>query len=142
MNGQHRRIPTGVSAWQRLLGLSAILWTITLAGCEPKIEERQPAPLANVKGVVTLEGKPVSGGEINFVSPDLGGGSGLIQSDGTFEIAGEIESGEYTVAANPFGEPGKEAGTEIPQRVRSPSLSPVKVTISPGANDLSIELKQ
>ena len=124
--------------------LSLLLSVAASVGCGGKP--------ASVTGLVTVDGKPVDQGTVTY-SPSGGGmrASGLIQSDGTYEIktnrdAG-LEIGMYDVAvvsrevivtspdAPPM--PGKYI---VPKRYGKAKTSGLQFDVVKGGNDINLEL--
>ena len=77
----------------------AIALVATIAGCS-----KTPEKLYPVTGTVTVVGKPLSGGSIQFEMIEKGEASGKV-----YTSSGEIdENGKYELST--FGEPGAPAG--------------------------------
>ncbi|MCI0360945.1 MAG: hypothetical protein L0211_20900 [Planctomycetaceae bacterium] len=123
--------------------------TLLLAGCGSG-----GANTAPVKGKVTANGQPVTGGEITLTpSQDLNAtiAGGTVASDGTFVLTTETEGdgaaiGMHTVSYSPpaLEQPEWDGYGAAPATKVSPfeGLVPKQpeVEIKPGANDLTIEL--
>ncbi len=115
----------------RLVGFLSVVALVVFAGCG--------GGSASVTGKVTANGDPLTSGKVVF-SP-IGGGvkaaAGKIQNDGTYELktAGDegIWPAEYRVMYSP-ATPQEEAKWE------SWSISPEKVTVESGPNEIVIEL--
>ena len=133
------------TAWA--FGLATVLLA-AVAGCS-----RHPASL---EGEVMLDGKPLPGGVI-MLSPARTGPSayGEIAPNGRYVLkTGSekgLEPGEYvvTVAANEPGpeEPLSETGAAppirplmTPQKYADVGTSPLRITVKPGSQTLTIEL--
>jgi hypothetical protein len=85
--------------------LCILFGAIVSAGCKPSLP-----PMAPVKGKVTLDGQPVTSGQVTFVPTDNKTDAGLLSagtigSDGTYEIHTEGQSGaplgKYNVRVTP-----------------------------------------
>jgi hypothetical protein len=76
-----------------IIGLS-----LAMGGCGSK----GPA-VADVKGAVTLDGKPFTGASVRFFNASLPPVAILLNEDGTFETRNPIRSGSYRVS---FDRPG------------------------------------
>lgn len=76
---------------------SCLFWSLAVAvlvaGCS-KNKGSQPPPLAPVKGTVTMDGKPMAGGQVRFNIPGFGPKS-LEVKDGVFQ--GEVYTGKARV---------------------------------------------
>jgi|GEM_PF-2768303 len=120
----------------------ATLIVIGLNGCKPVERDR-----CTVEGTATLGGKPLSGFGIALFSDETGGGGGMVQDDGSFQIAGPIQESEYTIS---FVIPAETKGAarekleamNLPAKYRRSQTSDYKVTLVPGNNVLTIDLKQ
>jgi len=105
------------------------------AGCNPPLP-----PMAPVKGTVTLNGQPVTSGQVAFVPADDKTGAGLsagtIGSDGTYEIHTANQSGaplgKYKVTVSPSMVPAQGAtGMTMPfdKKYGDPAATPFKVEV-------------
>lgn len=121
---------------------------LVLSGC---------ARRADVSGVVTLDGKPLSAGVVTF-TPAAGGPTGYaaIGDDGTYRVqtgaSSGLPAGAYvvTVAANApqtaDSQPGPGPLADgirplvTPQRYADPGQSPLRVTLKSGTQALPLEL--
>lgn len=131
------------------LGLVVAATALVVSGCG-----RHPSKLS---GEVVLDGKPLTTGVI-MLSPARTGPSAYaeIKPDGSYELkTGSekgLEPGEYvvTVAANEPGpaQPESETGAApaiqplmTPPKYADVGTSPLRITVKPGRQKLSIELK-
>jgi len=96
-----------------------------------------PKP-ASIEGVVTIGGKPLTTGYIQFLSkstPNVE--AALLKEDGSYQVAG-LSLGEYDVQIGPPvvppGSPPPPSGQTIPKKYMDPSTSGLKVTVKPGKN--------
>ena len=135
------------------LALVAGILAATQPGCS--------ASDGRVAGVVTVAGKPAAGGTISFVAPGTGSAfTARIEPDGSFELRG-VPPGEMIVLV--FGPPPNQAvradplarqkmaggqyqaeappvGPPIPHRYSQPATSPFVVSVTPGRNQVPIDL--
>jgi hypothetical protein len=109
---------------------------------------------ATVSGQVTLDGKPLSTGNIAFNPVKSGSVAiGSIDSQGSYRVSSGTESGlqpgDYVVTvvateaiAPPMGnEAPKPPALLTPAKYQSPATSDLKVTITAGSNSYSPALK-
>ena len=101
--------------------------------------------VGTVSGTVTLDGRPVGGGTISFVSPSGNVVTASIQSDGTY-VADNVLPGEVLVSVAPpppqeDRQAKKQAKRAVsrpsgpwPERYGNPARSGLKCTVQPGAN--------
>jgi hypothetical protein len=101
----------------RWIGL--LMLALLTAGCGAATEKAD----ATARGTVTVDGKPLTGGTVLFTPTGEGqGGSGLIESDGTFELRTSasksgIDPGEYDVVIMPTDDMlDAEDGVPIPPK--------------------------
>lgn len=110
---------------------------------------------ADVKGTVTLDGKPVPPGVIVF-SPVAGGGNssrGRIEANGNYFLVTRhergVDPGDYRVAVQVFEKgdppgPGERAPANlpplVPERYLSIDTSGLQFTVESGSNTLDINL--
>ena len=128
--------------------LSLSLTLISLAGCGGRHE-------ASVRGVVTLDGNPVSAGAVAFI-PAEGGSPAYAQTDssGRYEVYTGREAGlppgryGVTVVAREVpeeaysadGGPGRPGKRITPTWYGSARTTPLEFTVEPGANKIDLEL--
>lgn len=127
-------------------GLLCLSLALFLSGCAGDGGQNAAPPLAKVKGTVTLDGKPMAGGEVRF---NLAGQVPKILpvKDGTF--AGEVFSGKNRVDVvwEKPGQPNPMKPDErIPVNVVSDKYSGINTPFNPdippsGSNDLKFEVK-
>ena len=109
---------------------------------------------ASVKGVVTLDGKPVQRGRITFVPAESGAGAfAAINPDGSYEArtgsVDGLEAGEYKIAVQSREDsiPDPKGGPPLPGKLITPMkyarsrTSGFNVSIDPGSNKVDFELK-
>ncbi len=100
---------------------------------------------STVTGLVTLDGKPLNGGNVWFVSD--GGGTvaaaGAIDSSGRYQLktpAGPgLIAGKYKVMVKP--DEAKPESNAIPRVYSSTGTTPLKFTVAAGENDRPLHLK-
>lgn len=134
---------------KKVLFTSALLLASFGIGCN------QSPFNADVKGTVTLDGKPVPPGVVVFSAEGGGRNSsrGSIEPDGTYFLVTRhyrgIESGNYSVAVQVYelGDPpgpGERAPLNPPPLVPAKYLdidtSGLKFTVEPGSNRIDIAL--
>ena len=124
--------------------LSVCLFALLVIGCGTDGR-------VGISGTVTLDGKPVSGGAVNF-SPctgQRGNSSGAGIEDGSFEIPAKrgLLPGKYVVTFQLFQLTGRKerdpATGAITDQILPVDLGPgasQEVTIEDGSNDLSFQL--
>lgn len=115
------------------------LWS--LSGCGGTPAKETPT---GVKGVVTLAGKPLSEGTVNFSNSSTGNGAvAQLGSEGKFTVTGGVVPGEYKVTITPptpTPENPAPKPSSIPDKYRNEATTDLKAKISSGANDLKFEL--
>ncbi len=115
------------------------LWS--LSGCGGTPAKETPT---GVKGVVTLAGKPLSEGTVNFSNSSTGNGAvAQLGAEGKFTVTGGVVPGEYKVTITPptpTPENPAPKPSSIPDKYRNEATTDLKAKISSGANDLKFEL--
>jgi len=110
---------------------------------------------ASVKGNVKLDDSPLSRGTVMFTPKRSGpSGYGLINQDGTYSIKigtqDGIPSGDYSVTVMSSQESTPSTDPALPPKpgkpitpiwYRNPSNSPLNFTVTPGRNEINLELK-
>tara|TARA_R110000868_G_scaffold411659_1_gene707070 strand:- start:128874 stop:129224 length:351 start_codon:yes stop_codon:yes gene_type:complete len=106
-----------------------------LSGCEAKLETpEKPADSATVSGKVTLNGSPVTTGQIGLYSIDYGTLlQGELDKKGEFTITDPVAPGDYQVFF--IGTKG------MPGKYMSETSSDYIVPVKDEANQLSIDIK-
>jgi hypothetical protein len=121
-----------------------VLAALLLGGCEPSGPKLVP-----VSGKVTIDGKPLTIGSIQFVPENARPAYGEIGSDGSFKLktdeAEGVVLGQHKVVVTAQETAGTEATGEsvryiAPQRYGSPLTTDVTVNIEGPRDDLLIEL--
>ncbi len=128
---------------QSVLGVLALAGWGLLLGCTPNYPATVP-----VHGMVTLEGEPLRGGEIQFISDKALMATGRIQPDGTYRLStfqpddGAVP-GTYRVVVKP-PEVRTAFGTSalfyLPPRYADPETSGLKAVVNPGVTELNFAL--
>jgi hypothetical protein len=70
-----------------VLLLAALVLTAT--GC------KKEKPTASVSGKVTYNGKPLTGGNVNFVSSSGSAAQSVLGANGEYSIEGPLDAGEF-----------------------------------------------
>ena len=112
----------------------------TFTGCESTSDiPEKPADNATVSGTVTLNGKPVTGGNVGFFSMQFGmAGHAVLDKDGKFTLPDPIAPGDYQIYF--MTDNGQPLG-RIPAKYMSETSSDFKVSVKESKNQLSIDLK-
>ena len=124
--------------------LVASLALLLLSGCGGG------EPMGTVSGTVTLDGAPVTAGQIGFISASGYSAVADIGSDGSFTLVENLPVDSYTVTVNPPAlteAPGEEGDTATLEKTAVPdgyfdeTTSDLKQEITEGPNTVTIELK-
>jgi len=117
--------------------LGCIALSLLAAGCGGGGDA---LPKANVTGVVTMDGEPVTGVAVRFSSSSVGGGAFNVGEDGTFASPSPITVGDYQVSidrpgANPGNSPSemsfpKDESGKIPAAYKSQASSGLTATVT------------
>jgi len=117
------------------------LTVILIAGCGETMPPETAVvtdATADVSGIVTIKGKPLSSGQVVLYSLSNGNShSAALASEGLFQIAEKVPAVEYTVffmGANG----GQHNG--VPEEYQSETSSTYTVTVTPGQNNLELAL--
>lgn len=117
-----------------------LLTVLLLLGCGSGTK----GPHGGISGKVTLDGNPVTAGQVSFFSSEMAtGGMATIQADGTYQLETPLPTGEYAVTlAGPVEEPGGPAAPpfKVPPRYLQPASSGLTCTVSAGENTYDILL--
>ena len=127
-----------------LLWLSCVTCGLSVWGCAPGYPNTAP-----VQGRVTLDGKPLVGAEIRFVSSEGRAATGQVERDGmyrlmTFQPDDGAVPGAYRVVvqspqvAGPMGEVPLMA---IPEHYADPETSGLTATVNAGFNSIDFNLE-
>jgi hypothetical protein len=96
-----------------------------------------------VRGMVFLDGQPLTSGVVQFHGANERLATGVIQTDGTFVVT-DLLPGEVRVAvvedlmAMPKGKGDKRS--QVPAKYRAAATSGLSYTITPATRDLEIKL--
>lgn len=99
-----------------------------------------PDETTRVSGQVTVSGKVLPGGAVNFFPSDGGRPlAGAVDEDGTYQV--ELPAGQYTVVVQATvklpegfqeGDPLPPQPVKVPNIYSQPKRSPLSVTVVPG----------
>ncbi len=125
----------------RSLLLVFIVLAAWSSGCKPVERDR-----CAVSGTAHFQGKPLTGYHIALYSEALGGGGAEIGPDGAFRLSGPMQDGEYLVAfvVPADTKPAQRAQIEalnLPRRYLKNETTDLRVTIVPGQNALTLDVK-
>jgi hypothetical protein len=138
--------------WRRISGsirygiiLLAAGVLASLSGCGQKAKE---IPVGTVSGTVTVKGKPLEIGRLNFASGQQGtGASGSLGPEGKYTLDGPLATGTYDVFVSfeispaQFGTPAAEVLKTVPSKYQKQNTSKLVAQVEEGANELTFELK-
>jgi hypothetical protein len=100
---------------------------------KPDDKKPKPEPTATVTGKVSIDGKPVTEGEVALVATGDGGVTkAKIAADGTYSFAGKLVPGKYAVTVT---------GAGVPAKYKSAETSGLVLELTGGAQTHDIELK-
>jgi len=117
---------------------------LSLWGCAPGYPDTSP-----VQGTVTLEGKPLVGAEIRFISADGWTALGQVERDGTYRLMtfqpddGAVPGTYRVVVQSPQvkGPTGDVTLMTIPERYADPETSGLRATVNAGFNSIDFNLE-
>ncbi|QDU07120.1 hypothetical protein [Gimesia aquarii] len=120
--------------------LIAFVASLIFTGCESTLDvPEKPADNATVSGTVTLNGKPVSGGNVGFYSMQFGmAGQAALDKEGKFTLSEPIAPGDYQIY---FMTDNGQPLRGIPAKYMSETSSDYSVTVKESNNQLAIDLK-
>ena len=107
----------------------------------PPQKDKEPAPMkqpaaktGQVKGLVTLDGKPVAAGEVTVVTLDLPRPRVFTAkvTDGAYAFADELPVGKYVLIVT---------GKGVPEKFGTTLTSGLRVEVASGVSDLNLDLK-
>jgi hypothetical protein len=107
-------------------------------------------PSGRVAGAVSLRGKPVTEGNVNFVMKEKGVGAvAVIDAAGNYAFVQPLETGTYAVFVTPPAQEPAMPGTaqpraprKFPARYLDPATSGLSCTVKSGRNDYPITLQE
>lgn len=119
---------------------AVLLACLTLTGCESSLEmPEKPADNATVSGIVTLNGKPVTAGEVGFYSLQFGmAGQAALDNEGKFSLPDPVAPGDYRIYF--MGRNGQPP-SGMPAKYMSETSSDYSVSVKENDNQLTIDLK-
>lgn len=101
---------------------------------------------AGVQGLVTLGGKGLEEGTVNFSSAATGNGAiAKIGAEGKFVVTGGVVPGDYKVTITPptpTPDNPKPKASKIPKKYRDLKTSDLTAKITSSSNDLKFELTE
>src|SRR5262249_62126553 len=120
-------MPAIRSGW--LLLLVALAVTMSLPPVPRAVAAEDET--ASIKGIVTLNGKPVQDGRVFFHLGDGQFVGAKVKDDGAFRVD-RVPAGAHTVTVE---------GRGVPAKYTSEEQSAIRVTVERGANSVNIDLK-
>lgn len=116
------------------------------AGCG---QDRLNMPTGTVSGKITVAGKPLEKGRVNFTADKGGfGASGTVKPDGAYSLEGPIPTGGYKVfitfelAPSERSKPEAQALLKsVPQKYQSLEKSDLKALVKENQNQFDFDLK-
>jgi hypothetical protein len=104
--------------------------------------------MGKVSGKVTVNGKPLKSGRINFISEQVGvGAGGDLTPEGTYTLDGPVPEGVYkcfitfNIAPSQLGTPAADVVKTVPEKYQSQGTSDLSVTVESGENERDFDLK-
>lgn len=124
--------------------LVATLSLMLIVGCG---ESSKPIPMGTVSGSVTVKGKPLELGRLNFISGQMGSGaSGSLGTDGKYALDGPIPTGTYDVFVSfevspaQLKTPAADVLKTVPSKYQRQNTSKLVATVAEGTNEVKFEL--
>jgi hypothetical protein len=127
-----------------MMGL-VLLASVALCGCNTAKKEAT----GQVSGKVTLQGKPVTVGIVQFYNSQAGSGaSAELDETGSYKLATPIKVGDYQVAVQPPKAPSpmemnkgaKAKASPVPVKFHHATSSGLKTTVKEGQNQADFTL--
>lgn len=122
------------------------IFVVGLGGCG-----KAAPPSGKVQGKVTVQGKSLEIGRVQFVKPDgVPVGSAKVNATGEFQFDAPVPVGEYRVAITPPGEEApagapdpqlEKAMKAIPPKYRNDNTSGFKATVKEGDNSFTFDMQ-
>jgi hypothetical protein len=110
-------------------------------------------PAGKVRGKVTFKGQPVKEGTVTLLNTTEGGAyEASISTDGSYEIPGSVNVGEYVVEIKPLSvmmdtDPGKsppapveKKAPDIPVKYRQQGSTPLRASVKAGENTIDFDM--
>ncbi|MCA9116218.1 MAG: hypothetical protein KDA79_14130 [Planctomycetaceae bacterium] len=111
----------------------ALLFSLLAMGCGGGAEA---TPTGEVSGKVTVNGEPLTQGQVNFISAEKGvGGTGELQEDGTYKLDGPLPVGEYKVyisfniAPSQLGTAAEDVLKLVPEKYQTQQTSDLSAKV-------------
>ncbi len=119
---------------------AALVACLLLTGCEKTLDiPEKPADSATISGTVTLNGKPLSGGNVAFYSLQFGmAGQSPLDSQGKFALPDPVAPGEYRIF---FITGNGQPLSGMPAKYMSETSSDYDITVEGSDNQLAIDIK-
>ena len=140
---QERRMTPGSTHIRMFLLAACAL--VLLPGCGQKAKA---TPMGTVSGTVTIKGKPLEIGRLNFASGQQGtGASGSLGPDGKYILDGPLATGTYDVFVSfeispaQFGTPAADVLKTVPSKYQRQNTSKLVAQVEEGTNECKFELK-
>ncbi len=144
-NGSRSICRTGSSLARGLVLVYALSISL-LSGCGGGTGG--PDLMGKVTGKVTVGGKPLKSGRINFISEQVGvGAGGDLTPEGTYTLDGPVPEGVYkafitfNIAPSQLGTPAADVVKTVPEKYQSQGTTDLTVTVESGENVRDFELK-
>jgi hypothetical protein len=123
--------------------LAALAIVSGLSGCS------SGRPMGKVSGKVTLQGRPLTAGTVQFTNDKLGAGvSAVLDTEGSYRVETPVPTGLYEVTILPPPPPAPHEmdkaarlpRSNIPVKFQDPKTSGLSATIQEGANTADFAL--
>tara|TARA_R110002111_G_scaffold126741_5_gene191428 strand:- start:5609 stop:6034 length:426 start_codon:yes stop_codon:yes gene_type:complete len=113
---------------------------LLLTGCEKTLDvPEKPADSATLAGTVTLNGKPLSGGNVGFYSLQFGmAGQAPLDNEGKFTLPDPVAPGAYRIF---FITGNGQSLSGMPAKYMSETSSDYDITVEGSDNQLAIDIK-
>lgn len=138
------------SGWALLRLRGSMFWAAMLmlgilAGCGAGHDTEARG---TVTGKVTVKGKPLTTGRVNFISNTIGtGAGGDLKPDGTYALDGPVPLGNYNVFIT-FDIPPSQRGTaaenvlkSVPEKYQTQATSDLTAEVNGDVNEQDFDLK-
>lgn len=126
------------------LCLTAACTLSLLAGCGGGSEAK---PMGTITGKITVGGKPLIEGRVNFVSDKGVGAGGNVTPDGSYSLEGPLPVGVYTAFIT-FDIPPSRLGTDaekvmktVPEKYLGQATSGLTAEVKEGTSEYNFDLK-
>jgi hypothetical protein len=123
--------------------ISAVVAFVAMSGCG-----EDAAPVSTITGSVTLDGKPVTVGVVQFINEELGvGANAYLDDDGRYHIDTPFLTGRYGAAILPppppdpiMGGPPPKGPFILPEKFASFETSGLSADLVEGRNTIDFAL--